>query len=294
MGENRMVKRPDTEAQRQRRHRRVRGKIGGSAERPRLNVFRSLNHIYAQVIDDTAGKTLCSASSLDKEFNGQPGGNRTAARAVGKLLAERAVKAGITEVVFDRGGYLYHGRVQELADYAASLGISTTLENHGLYVNGADRLIRILMAAGRPNVGLTVDVGNYLCVDDDYEAAVGKSIGYADMIHLKDFYIRRQESMLPQKGMYITNSKGVPDDPVTAAEWRLTPPQLGYIGTVSGNHILRGAILGQGDMDIWRVLRTIKQAGYDKEISIEFEGMEECETATSLCLDTARYIWDRV
>jgi large subunit ribosomal protein L18 len=118
-----MVKRPDTEAQRQRRHRRVRGKIEGTASRPRLNVFRSLNHIYAQVIDDAAGTTLCAASSLDKEFKGKTGGNKEAAREVGKLLGNRAVKAGVKSVVFDRGGYLYHGRVKELADGAREAGL---------------------------------------------------------------------------------------------------------------------------------------------------------------------------
>lgn len=118
-----MVKRPDTEGARQRRHRRVRGKIEGSAARPRLNVYRSLNHIYAQIIDDETGVTLCSASSLDKEFKGASGGNKTAARAVGKLIAERAVKKGIADVVFDRGGYLYHGRVQELAEGAREAGL---------------------------------------------------------------------------------------------------------------------------------------------------------------------------
>jgi large subunit ribosomal protein L18 len=118
-----MVKRPDTEAQRQRRHRRVRGKIEGSAARPRLNVFRSLNHIYAQVIDDAAGVTLCSASSLDKDFKGKSGGNKAAAKEVGILLGKRAAKKGIKTVVFDRGGYLYHGRVKELADGAREAGL---------------------------------------------------------------------------------------------------------------------------------------------------------------------------
>lgn len=118
-----MVKRPNTEAQRQRRHRRVRGKIEGSAARPRLNVYRSLNHIYAQIIDDATGTTICSASSLDKEYKGPSGGNKTAARAVGKLLGERAVKKGISDVVFDRGGYLYHGRVLELAEGAREAGL---------------------------------------------------------------------------------------------------------------------------------------------------------------------------
>ena len=127
-----MVKRPDTEAQRQRRHRRVRGKISGTASRPRLNVFRSLNHIYAQIIDDGTGKTLCAASSLDKEFQGagakakakgKTGGNKEAAREVGKLVAARAIQKGIKSVVFDRGGYLYHGRVQELAEGAREAGL---------------------------------------------------------------------------------------------------------------------------------------------------------------------------
>ena len=118
-----MVKRPNTEAQRQRRHRRVRGKIEGTASRPRLNVYRSLNHIYAQIIDDGTGVTLCAASSLDKDFKGKAGGNKTAAREVGKLVAARAAKKGIKSVVFDRGGYLYHGRVQELAEGAREAGL---------------------------------------------------------------------------------------------------------------------------------------------------------------------------
>ncbi|MCL1806414.1 MAG: 50S ribosomal protein L18 [Oscillospiraceae bacterium] len=118
-----MVKRPDTEAQRKRRHRRVRGKIEGTASRPRLNVYRSLNHIYAQIIDDGTGTTLCAASSLDKEFKGKNGGNKEGAREVGKLLAKRAVKKGCKNVVFDRGGYLYHGRVKELAEGAREAGL---------------------------------------------------------------------------------------------------------------------------------------------------------------------------
>ena len=118
-----MVQRPNTEAKRKRRHKRVRGAITGTAVRPRLNVFRSLNHIYAQIIDDAKGVTLVSASSQDKEIDG-PSGNKKSARAVGKLLAERAVKAGVTTVVFDRGGYLYHGRVQELAEGAREGGLA--------------------------------------------------------------------------------------------------------------------------------------------------------------------------
>jgi len=117
-----MINRPDTKAKRQRRHKRIRGKISGTPEMPRLCVFRSLSNIYAQIIDDVSGKTLVSASSIEKgtEFDGS---KSETARAVGKLIGERAVKAGIEKVVFDRGGYVYHGRVQELADGARESGL---------------------------------------------------------------------------------------------------------------------------------------------------------------------------
>lgn len=107
-------------------HERIRRKLRGSAERPRLAVFRSLAHIYAQVIDDAEGKTLVSASSVDKGGKGAPpgsGGNVAAAKAIGKLVAERAKEKGITKVVFDRGGYQYHGRVKALADAARAAGL---------------------------------------------------------------------------------------------------------------------------------------------------------------------------
>ena len=117
-----MIKRPNTNAQRLKRHKRVRAKVFGTPERPRLNVFRSEKNIYAQVIDDTEGNTLVSASSLDKEIEGN-GGNKTAARAVGKLVAERCKAKGIDKVMFDRGGYLYHGRVKALAEGARKAGL---------------------------------------------------------------------------------------------------------------------------------------------------------------------------
>ena len=117
-----MIKRPNTKAQRLKRHKRVRGKIAGTPEMPRLNVFRSEANIYAQVIDDVNGVTLASASSLDKAIEGY-GGNVAAANAVGKLVAERALAKGIESVVFDRGGYLYHGRVQALAEGAREGGL---------------------------------------------------------------------------------------------------------------------------------------------------------------------------
>lgn len=117
-----MVNRPNTAAQRIKRHNRVRGKISGTAERPRLCVFRSENHIYAQVIDDVAGNTLAAASSVEKGFEGN-GGNVEAAKKVGLKVAERCLEKGIDTVVFDRGGYIYHGRVQALAEAAREGGL---------------------------------------------------------------------------------------------------------------------------------------------------------------------------
>jgi len=112
-------------AHRQRVHLRVRTRVTGTPERPRLCVYRSLNHIYAQVVDDHGGRTVASASSLDKEMRKQlkGGGNVAAAKAVGKAIAERARAAGVGLVVFDRGGYKYHGRVQALAESAREAGL---------------------------------------------------------------------------------------------------------------------------------------------------------------------------
>ena len=105
-------------------HSRIRKKVRGSAERPRLAVFRSLNHIYAQVIDDRSGKTLATASTTEKALGQKTGGNVEAAKVVGKAIAERAVAAGISSVVFDRGGYLYHGRVKALIDATREGGLN--------------------------------------------------------------------------------------------------------------------------------------------------------------------------
>lgn len=120
-----MINKGDKEAGRARRHARIRRKLSGTPERPRLNVFRSDKHIYAQVIDDTTARTLVSASSAEKETKVQlvHGNTVEAAQAIGKLVAERAVAQGIKAVVFDRGGYLYHGRIQALADAAREGGL---------------------------------------------------------------------------------------------------------------------------------------------------------------------------
>ena len=117
-----MIKRPDTRGQRIKRHNRVRGKISGTPEMPRLCVFRSESNIYAQIIDDVAGTTLVAASTVEKAFEGN-GGNAAAAKVIGEMIAKRALEKGIENVVFDRGGYIYHGRVKALAEGAREGGL---------------------------------------------------------------------------------------------------------------------------------------------------------------------------
>ena len=119
-----MVSRKDSNIVRKKRHLRIRGKISGTAECPRLNVYRSLKNIYAQIIDDKAGVTLVALSSESKQYEGQYGGNMEAARKVGQDIAKLALEKGLTDVVFDRGGYVYHGRVQALAEGAREGGLN--------------------------------------------------------------------------------------------------------------------------------------------------------------------------
>lgn len=118
-----MITKADKNATRKKRHARVRSKLSGTAARPRLNVYRSNKHIYAQLIDDVQGVTLASASTLDKEVNVESSSNIDAAVKVGELVAKRAVEKGVKAVVFDRGGYLYHGRIKALADSARENGL---------------------------------------------------------------------------------------------------------------------------------------------------------------------------
>ena len=119
-----MITKPNKNVVRKRRHQHVRRRVVGTTVRPRLNVFRSSKHIYAQIINDETGKTLVSASSLDKEAGLEKGTDIAAAKKVGELVAKRAIEQGLKEVVFDRGGYLYHGRVKALADAAREAGLT--------------------------------------------------------------------------------------------------------------------------------------------------------------------------
>ncbi|WP_018663945.1 50S ribosomal protein L18 [Heyndrickxia acidiproducens] len=118
-----MITKPDKNQVRKKRHARVRARLSGTAERPRLNIYRSNKNIYAQLIDDVNHVTLVSASTLDKDLNLESTGNVEAAQKVGELIAKRALEKGLEEVVFDRGGYLYHGRVKALADAARENGL---------------------------------------------------------------------------------------------------------------------------------------------------------------------------
>ncbi|UJF27041.1 50S ribosomal protein L18 [Planococcus sp. 107-1] len=118
-----MITKLDKNASRKKRHARVRSKITGTAERPRLNVFRSNKYIYAQLIDDTNGVTLVSASSMEKDFTGESTGNLEAAAKIGETIAKRATEQGLNSIVFDRGGYLYHGRIKALAEAARENGL---------------------------------------------------------------------------------------------------------------------------------------------------------------------------
>ena len=117
-----MLRKADKNKIRQKRHLRIRNHISGTAERPRLNVFRSIKNVYAQIVDDTKGHTIVAASSVEKDFEGY-GGNVEAAKKVGTAIAKKALDKGITEVVFDRGGYLYHGRIAALAQAARDAGL---------------------------------------------------------------------------------------------------------------------------------------------------------------------------
>lgn len=161
-----------------------------------------------------------------------------------------------------------------LCDYAASKGITIVMENHGFFINGSERVLRLIEAINRPNLKMTVDVGNFLCVDEDPVAAVKRCIHLAEMIHLKDFYIRKKEQLPGQTEMFRCGG----------GSWFET----------LGGRMIRGSILGQGDIDIWEVLRVIKHSDFDGYISLEFEGMEPCEKGTEIGLAMARAIWEKV
>ncbi|MDF2922252.1 MAG: sugar phosphate isomerase [Paenibacillaceae bacterium] len=154
---------------------------------------------------------------------------------------------------------------RRIADYAAGFGITTSVENHGYFIQASERVQALLHAVDRPNFKTTLDVGNFLCVDEAPAAAAGRNIGFASMVHIKDFYYRPAERN-PGEGWFAT----------------------------SGGNWLRGAISGHGDIDLKRVLGIVKRSGYDGYLSLEFEGMEECRTGTRLGLNSVRRIWNEI
>ena len=158
-----------------------------------------------------------------------------------------------------------------LADYAAPLGITTLVENHGFFVNGSDRVLRLIDAVDRENFGLLLDTGNFACVDEDCTVAVKKCAKVAKMVHLKDFYIRKTERLTGVGGLFRCD----------AGSW---------FSTNSGLSMLRGSILAQGDLDVWETLRLIRDVGYDGYVSVEFEGMEEGRAGSEYGMDAARFI----
>lgn len=153
-----------------------------------------------------------------------------------------------------------------IADYADQYGITTTVENHGFYVNGSDRVQALIEAVDRPNFKSTLDVGNFLCVDEDPLVGIKKNLPYTVMVHFKDFYVRPAHRD-PGKGAWFRSNHG---------------------------NYLRGAIVGQGDIDVWQAMKMIKDAGYDGYISIEFEGMEDCKEGSKIGMDNVRRIWNEV
>lgn len=152
---------------------------------------------------------------------------------------------------------------QQIADYAVQYDITTNIENHGFYVQASDRVRRLVESVNRPNFKTVLDIGNFLCVDEDSVVATKKNLGLSSIVHLKDFYYRPESNELGE----------------------------GWFQTASGNY-LRGAIVGHGDIDIRTVLKEIKKSGYDGYISIEFEGMEDSKLGSRLGMEYVRKRWD--
>ncbi len=153
---------------------------------------------------------------------------------------------------------------RRIADFAAQYGITTTIENHGFSVQLSDRVQRVLFEVDRPNFKTTLDIGNFLCVDEDPMVGVKNNLQYASLVHVKDFYIRPFDQ---------------------------DPGEGKWIKTTHGNFI-RGSIFGQGDVETRRILKYIKDSGYDGKLTLEFEGMEECREATRISLNNVRRFWE--
>lgn len=154
---------------------------------------------------------------------------------------------------------------RQIADYALQYGITTSIENHGYFIQASDRVQALIHAVNRTNYKTTLDIGNFMCVDEDPLAAVKKNLSYASMVHIKDFYLRPAACV----------------------------PGEGWFRTAYGNY-LRGAIIGNGDIPMREIVQMIKQSGYDGYLSVEFEGMEECKMGSRIGLNNLRKLWNEI
>ncbi len=168
-------------------------------------------------------------------------------------------------VNFDRDLERLADACREIADYAAQYGITTSIENHGFYVQASDRVHLLVNRVGRYNFKTTLDIGNFMCVDEDPATSVMKNLPIASMVHFKDFYLRPAGKN----------------------------PGKGWFKTLSGNY-LRGAIVGQGDIDIREIVRLVKASDYEGYVSIEFEGMENCKDGAAIGLENLKRFWEEV
>ena len=180
-----------------------------------------------------------------------------------------------TPTAFEREFPIAVETSRELADYASQYGITTLVENHGFFVNGSDRVIRLIEEVNRDNFGLLLDTGNFTCVDENCTVAVKKCAPYAKMVHLKDFYIRRADRLTGNGGLFRCDSGC-------------------WFSSNSGVSMLRGSILAQGDLDIWTILGYIRDAGYNGFVSVEFEGMEDGKIGSETGMNAARYILENI
>jgi len=187
------------------------------------------------------------------------------ALGVGRMRHDVAFRDGASTEQFQRELPKLAAACRRIAEYAEKQGVVTSLENHGYFLQGSERVLALIDAVGHPNFKLTLDIGNFLCADENSVAAVKRTIGKASIVHLKDFYVRAENAR----------------------------PGEGWFPTTAGNH-LRGAIFGHGDIDTREVLRVVKASGYDGCLSLEFEGLEDCRLGARLGLDNARRLWNEV
>ncbi len=219
-----------------------------------------------QVVSYCVGAELCLPAKEQQEVIAQLKREVDVAATLGVPSMRHDVTRGFTKYPNYKGAKTFAGclkvivpAIREVADYAAERGVKTSLENHGFYMQAAARVEKLLQTVKHPNYGLTIDLGNFLCVNDDPTKAVARLAKYAIMAHAKDFHVRSKKTMPP-------------------SGWFATPTPIA----------LRGAIVGHGVLDLPQQIKLLKKAGYDHYLSLEFEGMEEPTKAVTLGLEYLR------